>query len=62
MAKCSRCGAETQLFDNGVPICLPCASAQEAQKKTGVDQDRIVHGREDITVISSCGIVFCILQ
>jgi FtsP/CotA-like multicopper oxidase with cupredoxin domain len=24
MARCSRCGAETELFNSGVPICLSC--------------------------------------
>jgi len=29
MAKCYRCGAETQLYDGGTPICLECASIQK---------------------------------
>ena len=29
MAKCANCRAETQLYDNGVPICLECAEARD---------------------------------
>jgi hypothetical protein len=25
MAACKRCGAETQLYSNGVPLCIPCS-------------------------------------
>jgi hypothetical protein len=25
MAKCQRCGTETQLYFNGIPICLNCS-------------------------------------
>src|SRR5437016_14521710 len=32
MANCSRCGAETELYDSGVPICVACAD-REAQPK-----------------------------
>jgi hypothetical protein len=27
MASCYRCSAETQLYDNGMPVCLSCADA-----------------------------------
>jgi hypothetical protein len=33
MDRCSRCGAETQLFDNGNPICLKCESEIDAARK-----------------------------
>jgi hypothetical protein len=26
MATCNRCGAETQLYDTGCPICIACSS------------------------------------
>jgi hypothetical protein len=26
METCSRCGAETHLYDNGVPVCIACAN------------------------------------
>ncbi len=29
MAKCFRCDAETKLYSNGVPICVPCDDALE---------------------------------
>jgi len=28
MASCSRCGAETELYDSGVPVCLACANRE----------------------------------
>jgi hypothetical protein len=28
MASCSRCGAETELYDSGVPVCLACADRE----------------------------------
>lgn len=38
MDRCSRCGAETELFDNGNPICLKCESKIDAaRKRTGSD-------------------------
>jgi hypothetical protein len=33
MAQCKFCDSETQLFDNGIPICLECAAALEKPKK-----------------------------
>ena len=24
MAKCHRCGAKTELYDNGTPVCIAC--------------------------------------
>ena len=31
MAPCKQCGAGTQLYSNGVPICLACADALVAK-------------------------------
>jgi hypothetical protein len=28
MARCSYCGSETQLYDLGNPICVPCSEKQ----------------------------------
>jgi hypothetical protein len=33
MAKCSLCGAETQLYTTGVPICVACATARDQKIK-----------------------------
>ena len=33
MAKCRYCWAETQMYDNGVPICLKCFEEIETQRK-----------------------------
>jgi hypothetical protein len=37
MAKCIKCGADTQLFDRGVPICLACSDAMEAKRNPSPD-------------------------
>jgi hypothetical protein len=31
MAECAYCRAETQLFNNGVPICLKCSDEREKE-------------------------------
>jgi hypothetical protein len=33
MAECFRCKTYTQLFDNGVPICLKCTEEREVRRK-----------------------------
>lgn len=33
MAKCNRCGTDTQLYDNGNPICLDCVAEQEKRQQ-----------------------------
>jgi len=37
MAKCVRCGAETELFDRGVPICPACVDSMEAKRNPPAD-------------------------
>ena len=32
MANCAQCGADTQLHDGGVPVCLACISALQPQE------------------------------
>jgi hypothetical protein len=39
MAKCIKCGAETQLYDAGVPICINCSDQLEA-RRTEREQER----------------------
>jgi hypothetical protein len=41
MAECARCKAYTQLFENGVPICLKCTSEREAQRKPPATEQQI---------------------
>jgi hypothetical protein len=31
--KCSKCGAKTELHENGIPICVKCAEAIESARK-----------------------------
>src|ERR1700691_3888671 len=31
MAACKRCGAETQLYSSGVPVCIPCSDGAAAK-------------------------------
>jgi hypothetical protein len=33
MATCKQCGAGTQLYSNGIPICLACSDHLEAKTK-----------------------------
>lgn len=33
MAACAYCGAETELYENGVPICLECCEERERKAK-----------------------------
>jgi hypothetical protein len=33
MDKCVQCGAQTQLYDRGVPVCLKCAGEQERKQE-----------------------------
>lgn len=33
MARCDFCGAETQLFDAGTPICIPCSDKRYEELK-----------------------------
>jgi hypothetical protein len=33
MAECARCKTYTQLFENGVPICLKCTEEREVRRK-----------------------------
>jgi hypothetical protein len=33
MAKCVYCGTDTQLYCNGVPVCVQCANDLEAGRK-----------------------------
>lgn len=40
MDRCIYCGAETQLYDNGRPICLKCAADLEKGRKPATSQRR----------------------
>jgi len=45
MEKCIHCGADTELFDNGKPICLTC----EAQREAKLAEQRLrPSGRSDV--------------
>ena len=33
MAACAYCGAETELYENGVPICLKCSDERDAKHR-----------------------------
>jgi hypothetical protein len=38
MAECAFCQAQTELHDNGVPICLDCSNADPKRKPLATDQ------------------------
>ena len=48
MAQCKYCGAETQLFDSGMPICLDCAAATEKHnsRPRAPESDRVEQNEE----------------
>jgi hypothetical protein len=33
MARCNVCGAETSLYDSGVPICIQCSDRLHEERK-----------------------------
>jgi hypothetical protein len=41
MAQCAYCKTETFLYDGGVPICLECADARDANSKPPEPERRI---------------------
>ena len=41
MAECARCKAYTQLFENGVPICLSCTAAREVKRRPPGTENQI---------------------
>lgn len=34
MARCKYCGSETQLYDNGVPVCIKCLDEEAERRKS----------------------------
>jgi hypothetical protein len=34
LAKCFKCGADTTLYDNGVPICVRCSEARDKKNES----------------------------
>jgi hypothetical protein len=40
MARCVYCGAETELFLNGIPTCIECDEAHEPKRDGTHDLDR----------------------
>jgi hypothetical protein len=39
MPKCYFCRAETQLFSNGIPICVKCSEEKEPEQKPQQTKD-----------------------
>ena len=58
MAKCSRCGRETALYDCGVPICVTCDDEKETTSKTvrPLDRDLRVASKTDDRGNASAGV------
>lgn len=38
MDKCSKCGADTQMYENGNPICTECSEKIDAARKRTATQ------------------------
>lgn len=36
MAECFLCGAETELYDGGNPVCIDCVDKLDEAKRTGI--------------------------
>ena len=41
MAPCACCGAETELYENGVPICLRCSDERQAKRKPPATEQQV---------------------
>ncbi len=41
MAKCIHCGSETELFNNGVPVCVKCVNEREANPKNRLSEKQV---------------------
>jgi hypothetical protein len=41
MAQCSYCNAETELFENGIPICLGCCEVGAIKRKPSTSEHEI---------------------
>jgi hypothetical protein len=44
MDKCAKCGAETQLYESGNPICVKCSEEIDAARKQ-IARDKMEHGK-----------------
>jgi len=44
MAICVRCGTETQLHDNGVPVCVTCTEATATRIKQDQNVSQFLDG------------------
>src|ERR1019366_7196052 len=41
MAHCAYCHAETEMYCNEVPVCVPCSERQDAAKRSPVDESQL---------------------
>ena len=41
MAECIHCGSETELFNNGVPVCVKCVNEREAHCKNRLSEQQV---------------------
>lgn len=53
MAECARCKAYTQLFENGVPICLSCTSERKAKRKPPGTKNQIHTALKDELAVAT---------
>jgi hypothetical protein len=42
MAACAFCKAETELYENGVPVCLKCSDERDGKRKPPTSENRIL--------------------
>jgi len=43
MAECKFCKAETEMYDRGVPVCINCSDAQEANRKPPSSERQVLN-------------------
>ena len=47
MADCARCGADTAMFLNSVPVCVACYHADRAEREKQVAEGRVEPARAE---------------
>ena len=41
MAQCASCKTETELYDNGVPVCVKCVNEPNVKRKPPATEDQV---------------------
>ena len=41
MAQCASCKTETELYDNGMPVCVKCSNERNVKRKPPATEDQV---------------------